>query len=323
MRQAGRYMEAYRELRARFSFEKLCSDPALAFEVSLQPHRAFDVDAVIVFSDILIPLEAMGAPLAFTDEGPRFAEPIRDAKAAGRLHPIDPARDTPAILETIGRLAAELAGRKPVLGFAGAPFTLAAYLIEGQVGGRGIEATLRMLYREPELLKRLLDLLTEMTIDYLGAQIDAGASAVQLFDTWAGRLAEQEYRGFALPCQQRIFAALSRRSGKRAPSILFVRDGPHLVEAMAESGAGALSLDWRVPLSRARAVVGPRIALQGNLDPAALFSTPDGVRRRTEEILADRRGDPAFIFNLGHGVLPETPVESVRVLVDTVRQWKD
>ncbi len=320
MRQAGRYLAEYRALRARHAFLEMCESPDLAVEVSLLPVEAFDVDAVIVFSDILIPLRAMGAPLDFGEEGPVFREPVRDDAALDRLGDLDPATGTPAILETIRRVAERVGGEKAVLGFAGAPFTLASYLIEGRVGSRGVDTLMRTLYGKPDFLRRLLERLASMTADYLEAQLDAGATAVQLFDTWAGRLGANEYREFALPYHRQVFERLSSRFPD-ARTILFVRDGAHLVEAMAESGARGLSLDWRVSLKAARAAVGDDIVLQGNLDPAALFAPAEDVRARVRAILEDRRGDPAFIFNLGHGVTPETPVESVRALVETVKSF--
>ena len=320
MRQAGRYLPAYRAIRQQHSFIEMCETPEIAFEISRLPLEEFDLDAIIVFYDILIPLRAMGAPLDYTEEGPVFAQPIRDEKALGSLHDIDPERDAASLLETLAQLRQSVGDAKAVLGFAGAPFTLASYLIEGRVGGRGVETVLRSLYARPAFFHQLLDRLADMTTVYLRAQLDAGADAVQLFDTWAGRLGVEEYREFALPYHQRIFRELGadKATGR---SILFVRDGVHLVEEMALSGASAVSVDWRVPLADARRRVGPGVAVQGNLDPAALFGPVAEVERRTTAILEDRRDDPSYIFNLGHGVLPETPVESVRALVETVKGW--
>jgi uroporphyrinogen decarboxylase len=319
MRQAGRYLAEYRALRERHAFKEMCQNPDLAVEVSLLPHRLLDVDAVIVFYDILIPVEGMGAPLVYTEEGPAFTEPVRDARALERLRPLEPERHTASILAAIRRLRGELGERKPVIGFAGAPFTLASYLVEGKPGA-GAGAVKRLLFEDPGLLHRLLERLAEMSIAYLRAQVEAGAHAVQLFDTWAGELAGPEYREFALPYQRRVFEAL-RAAPPPVPAILFVRGGAHLVEEMAASGADALSLDWRASLRAARERLGPRPALQGNLDPAALFAAPERVRERARAILEDRRGDRAFIFNLGHGVLPGTPVESVRALIEAVKSF--
>jgi uroporphyrinogen decarboxylase len=313
MRQAGRYLEGYRKLRARHSFLELCEDPVLAAEVSLEPVRLLDVDAAIVFYDILIPLSRMGAPLEFTDEGPVFREPLRDERGVDRLRPLDPGRDTPAILETIGRLKGELGTSKPVIGFAGAPFTLAAYLIEGNLrkGGEGMRRT---LHRDPVFVRRLLEVLARSVSAYLAAQVEAGADAVQLFDTWAGGLGPEDYRKFALPYARDALAGV-----RGAPRILYANGGDHVLEDMASSGAEALSVDWRSDLGRARARIGPRICLQGNLDPAALFAPPETVRVRTRAMLEGRRGDPGYIANLGHGILPDTPVESARAFVEEVK----
>ncbi len=316
MRQAGRYMKNYRDLRAAHSFKELCEDPRLATEVSLLPHRILDVDAVIVFYDILIPLERMGSPLAFTDEGPVFARPLREEADVDRLEPLDPPRHTPAILETIGRLKEALGDEKPILGFAGAPFTLAAYLVEGELGKSG-DGIRRAIHRSPAFVHRLLGRLAEAIGKYLDAQAGAGAAAVQLFDTWAGLLSPEDYREFALPYQKKVFEAL--RPG--VPRILYVNGGDHVLEEMGTSLADVVSVDWRGDLGRARERLGPGVALQGNLDPAALFAPEETVRARVRSMLEGRRGDPAYIVNLGHGILPDTPVESAKAMVDEVHRF--
>ena len=321
MRQAGRYLPEYRALRERHSFKEMCDRPELALEVSLLPHRLLDVDAIIVFYDILIPLEKMGAPLHYGETGPVFTEPLRDAQALARLRPLNPAEDCPALLDTIRALRSEVGDRKAVLGFGGAPFTLASYLVEGKLG-QGVERIRRLLHEEPAILHTLLEKLADMTAVYLAAQVEAGADAVQLFDTWAGHLSRDEYREFVQPYHQKIFDALGPRGQRPAPAILFVRDATHLIDVMAESSADALSVEWRVELARAREIVGPNMPLQGNLDPTALFAPEKAVRQRVQRILEDRRGDSAYIFNLGHGVLPGTPVENVRALVETVRSFR-
>jgi len=315
MRQAGRYLPEYQELRARHGFVEMCSEPDLAFEISMQPRRRFELDAVIVFYDILFLAEAMGAPLEYNDRGPVFLEPLRDAESIRRLRPFDPQAGTPAVLETLRRLRAELPFDVAVLGFAGAPFTMAAYLVEGDFRRSG-EQIKRMMYAAPETLRELLDALTVATVAYLRAQIEAGAGAVQLFDTWAGLLSPADYAEFALPFTRRVFAALD------APAILYVNGCAHLVDAMAASGASALSLDWRVDLAAERERLGPGIGLQGNLDPSALFAPPDVVSDRVRAILDAMRGDPRYVFNLGHGILPQTPIESVEALVETVREFR-
>jgi uroporphyrinogen decarboxylase len=321
MRQAGRYMPEYRALREKYSIKELWNSVDLAVEVSLQPHEAFDVDALIVFYDILLPLEAMGCPLEYTDTGPVFLEPVRDQQSVDRLHAIDPARDASTLLGALRVLARQFEGRKAVLGFAGAPLTLSSYLVEGRLG-QGVRAVKRMMFESPGLLHDLLDRLTTMTIDYLAAQAETGVTALQLFDSWAGDLAVEEFREFVLPYYRRIFDSLGKRGERAVPVILYIGNASHLLEAMNEAGADALSVDWRVSLADARFRLGDDVTLQGNLDPSALFASPDVVHARVEELLRDRAGDPAYIFNLGHGVLPGTPVESVRALVDTVKAFR-
>jgi uroporphyrinogen decarboxylase len=317
MRQAGRYLEGYRNLRARHSFTDLCESPDLAVEVSLLPHHVLGVDAVIVFYDILIPLERMGAPLEYTDRGPAFREPLRTEADVEKLGTLEPERHTPAILETIRRLKTYLGSSKPVLGFAGAPFTLAAYLLAGEMGSGGEEIR-RAIHRSGPLVHRLLDRLADAVLAYLNAQIGAGADLVQLFDTWAGLLSPADYREFALPYQQKILGGLL----PTAPSILYVNGGDHLLEDMGSSGAGVVSIDWRGDLARARARLGPGVGLQGNLDPAALFASPGDVRSSVRGMLESMRGDPAYLVNLGHGILPDTPLESAKAMVDAVHEFE-
>ena len=314
MRQAGRYLPEYQAIKKNHSFVEMCSDPELAFEVSMQPYRLFGLDAVVVFYDILFLAEAMGAPLEY-NPGPRFLEPLRTAQAIAALEDPDPAGHTAPVLETIARLRAELPLEVAVLGFAGSPFTMAAYLVEGNFSRSG-EWIKRLMNQDPELLHALLASLARATGSYLRAQLEAGADAVQLFDTWAGLLSGEDYRRFALPYQDAVFAAIADLG---APAILYVNGASHLLDEMASSGAGVLSVDWRTGLREARGRLGPEIGLQGNLDPSLLFGEAENVRIKTDEILDEMSGDPGFIFNLGHGVLPETPVESVRALVETVQ----
>lgn len=321
MRQAGRYMPEYRALREKYGIKELWASGELAVEVSLQPHVAFDVDAVIVFYDILLPVEHMGAPLDYTDTGPVFGAPIRDERALDTLRDLDVQTAESSLLEALTTLRREVGEKKAILGFAGAPFTLASYLIAGRVG-QGVNAIKRAMFEAPLFLHKLLDRLTTMTVEYLGAQATAGAHVLQLFDSWAGHLGEREYREFVLPYHQRIFESMGSRGERVVPMVLYVGNSAHLLEALDESGADALSVDWRVSLDDARQRLGKKRTLQGNLDPAALYSTPEVVRDRTLEILRQRTGDPAYIFNLGHGVLPETPVECVRTLVETVKSFE-
>lgn len=315
MRQAGRYLPQYREIRSRHSFVEMCTRPELAVELSLQPWREFEMDAVVVFYDILFLPEAMGAPLEYTERGPVFDHPVRSADDVRGLRMPGPRGGAGPVVETLGRLREELPAEVAVLGFAGAPFTLAAYLVEGSFRRSG-DRIRRLRHEDPDTLRELLDLLTAATIQYVEEQARGGADAIQLFDTWAGLLSVEDYTAFALPSQKRIFEALRALD---VPCILYVNGCAHILEAMALSGAGVLSIDWRVSLPEARRRVGPRIGLQGNLDPASLFGAPEEAARRTREILESVAGDPAFLFNLGHGILPETPVESVRAVVETVR----
>ena len=320
MRQAGRYLPEYQEVRRRHSFVEMCSQPDLAVEVSLQPWRRFGFDAVIVFYDILFLVEAMGSSLRFTEDGPRFDDPVTSKRDVDALHAPDiescaAGRGTGAVLETLRRLRGALPEETALLGFAGAPFTLASYLVEGSFG-RGGDRIRRFLYEEPALLEGLLERLANATADYLRAQVEAGADAVQLFDTWAGLLGPAEYRRFVAPYQQEVFRRV-RETG--APAILYVNGSTHLLDEMGASGANVLSLDWRHELPVARARLGDTAALQGNLDPALLFAAPDVVRARVEDLLDSMRGDPGYIVNLGHGILKDTPVRSVETLVETVR----
>lgn len=314
-------MPEYRALREKYTIKELWSSVDLAVEVSLQPHEAFDVDAIIVFYDILLPLEAMGCPLEYTDSGPVFTSPLRDRDGIQALHTIDPEQDTGTLMGALRELTRQFEGRKAVLGFAGAPLTLASYVVEGRLG-QGVKAVKRMMFESPDTLHELLERLTVMTIDYLGAQAQTGVTALQLFDSWAGDLAVSEFREFVLPYYRRIFDSLGKQGERSVPAILYIGNASHLLEEMQASGADALSVDWRVSLAEARQRLGSTMTLQGNLDPSALFASPEEVRRRVGELLAARGGDPAYIFNLGHGVLPGTPVESVRTLVETVQAYQ-
>src|SRR5262245_3353013 len=270
MRQAGRYLPEYRRVREQVSFLELCRDVDRAVEVSLQPIDAIGSEAVIFFSDIFTPIPGMGVDVDFRP-GPVVAAPIRSAAQIERLRVPDPRESVPFVFEILRVLRRELATREiPLLGFAGEPFTLAAYLVEGS-GSRHFATWKRMLWREPALARALLDRLTDLTVRYLGAQIEAGAQAVQLFDTWAGMLSPAEYREWVLPTHREIAAKLDRRS---APLILYVNDGAHVLEETLESGADVISLDWRVELADAARRAGRRASLQGNLDPCALAAEP-------------------------------------------------
>jgi uroporphyrinogen decarboxylase len=315
MRQAGRYLPEYRALRERVSFLDLCRTPELAVEASLMPIRRFDLDAAILFSDIFVPVAAMGVPVTF-EPGPTFARPIRTRDDVRALQVPKMAKAVPFVGEAVAMLARELAGQKPLIGFCGAPFTLAAYLVEGR-SGEGFDQIQSLMFREPATLRELLDKLADAMADYLKLQIDSGAQAVQLFDTWAGLLSPDEYRVFALPAVRRI---LERLGEPRVPVIYFALAAPHLVELAASSGADVLSVCWRVPLDEARRRTGGRVALQGNLHPHALLAGPEVTRARALEVLASAGDQPGHILNLGHGILPTTPIESVEALIQVVRE---
>jgi uroporphyrinogen decarboxylase len=313
MRQAGRYLPEYRALRQRVDFLTLCKTPELAVEASLQPLRRFPLDASIVFSDILLPLEALGCRMTF-NPGPKLAEPVRTRAQVEALTARPSADVVSFVADAIRLLRRELDGRTPVIGFCGAPFTLAAYLVQGE-GKEGFGAAKTMLYREPATLERLLETLAAQMADYLRLQIDAGAQAVQIFDSWAGLLGPEEYERFALAPVRAIVNGLRDRG---VPIIYFVNGGPHLLEAAATSGSDVLGLCWRTPLDDAARRVGPRLALQGNLDPHVLFAEPGEVRRQASRVLARMQGRPGHIMNLGHGILPDTPIASVEALVEAV-----
>ncbi len=315
MRQAGRYLPEYRAARAGVTFLEACQDVERAVEISLQPLRLVGTEAVILFSDIFIPVLGMGVDLDFRP-GPVIASPIRTRDAVEKLALPDPRRSVPYVFEILRRLRAELASEAvPLLGFAGAPFTLAAYLVEGK-GSKDFAVLKRLMYREPEVLRALLDRLTEMTVAYLNAQIEAGAQAVQLFDTWAGLLSAADYREWILPIHRVIAERLQR---DRAPLILYVNGGVHVLDAMAESGADVLSLDWRVELADAARRIGRRASIQGNLDPCALAAEPARIAAWVRELRDAGRAARGHVLNLGHGCLPETPVEGVRAFTDAAR----
>jgi len=314
MRQAGRYLPEYRELRAKHAFLEVCRTPDLAVEVSLQPFRRLGVDAIIVFSDILIPAEAMGVPLELGDAGPHLLEPVRSAAAVRKLRLFDPETDTGFLMEAIRRLVRTAGPDVPVLGFAGAPWTMACYMVEGRAK-EGFAAVKSFLHSEPGAFRELLHRIAEATVGYLQAQIAAGAAAVQLFDTWCGELSLPDYESFALPAVKEIVAGL-RGS---APVIYYTKASHHLLPAVVKSGADVLSCDWRVNLAELRALAGPSVGLQGNLDPAVLLSSEEHVRAATRDI-QDQLGGVGHILNLGHGILPNTPVEAAQVFISSGQQ---
>ncbi|HLZ12247.1 MAG TPA: uroporphyrinogen decarboxylase [Candidatus Acidoferrum sp.] len=311
MRQAGRYLPEYRELRAKHAFLEVCKTPELAVEVSLQPFRRLGVDAIIVFSDILIVAEAMGLPLELGDAGPNLPSPVRTAADVSKLNEFDPETETRFLMDALRMLSREAGAEVPVLGFAAAPWTLACYMVEGRTK-EGFAATKSFLSREPRVFRDLLHRIAQATIGYLKAQIAAGASTVQLFDTWCGELALPEYESFALPAVQEII----REVIGLAPVIYYTKASHHLLTAVVESGANVLSVDWRVNLAELRKLAGPRVGIQGNLDPALLYAPPDVLRAKTAEIV-QQLGGAGHILNLGHGILPTTPVENAQLFIHT------
>lgn len=322
MRQAGRYLPEYRAVRERAGdFLTLCRTPELACEVTLQPVRRFALDAAILFSDILTVPDAMGLGLYFTEgEGPRFARPVRSEDAIARLHVPDPERELRYVLDTVRLVQRELAGAVPLIGFAGSPWTLATYAVEGG-SSRDFRVIKRMMFDTPELLHRLLEVLARAVAEYLNAQIAAGAQAVMLFDTWGGVLTPRDYREFSLAYMRAVIARLERASaGRRVPVILFTKNGGQWLEHQAASGADALGIDWTTDLSEARARVGQQVALQGNMDPSILYCSAARIRREVEAILASYGPGPGHVFNLGHGIPQDVEPEKVAVLVEAVHE---
>jgi uroporphyrinogen decarboxylase len=316
MRQAGRYLPEYRALREKWTLLQICAQPVLAAEVTLQPLRRFPLDAAIIFADILLPLVPMGATLRFaTNEGPVIENGVSHAEDVERLRTVDVRDSLAPTLDALRIVRRELHEDIALIGFAGAPFTLASYLIEGGTSRRFLR-TKRFMLTEPVAFARLMERLSRMTADWLVAQVQAGADVVQLFDSWVGWLGPDDYRAYVLPHMPVIFDAV-RAAG--APSIHFGVDNGGLLECMREAGGDVIGLDWRTTLRSGWRRIGHDRGVQGNLDPAVLFAPHAEIERRARAILADADRRAGHIFNLGHGVLPDTPVESIRVLVDAVR----
>jgi uroporphyrinogen decarboxylase len=314
MRQAGRYLPEYRAIRATRPFLEVCKTPDLAAEVSLQPFRILGVDAIIVFSDILIPAEAMGLRLELDDAGPNLPEPVRSSADVDRLRIFDAETETKFLPEAIRRIIKNAGPDVPVLGFAAAPWTLACYMVEGKTK-EGFATVKSFLYHEPEAFRRLLAKIAQATIPYLNAQIAAGASAVQLFDTWCGELSLQDYENFALPAVQQVISGIT--SG--VPVIYYTKASNHLMPAVKRSGASVLSVDWRADLAAVRKTFGPTIALQGNMDPAILLGPPEKIREATQAAVSSLQGQ-GHILNLGHGIFKQTPVENAQLFIKTGQQ---
>ena len=329
MRQAGRYLPEYNETRRRAgSFLSLCKNPQMACEVTLQPLARFELDAAILFSDILTVPDAMGLGLYFAEgEGPKFERPLREEWAIRDLTAPDPNVHLRYVMDAVAEIRRALGNSVPLIGFSGSPWTLASYMVEGGSGSPTDYRTIKtMLYERPDLLHRILDVTAIAVTDYLNAQIESGAQAVMIFDSWGGVLSHAAYREFSLAYLQRIMAGLKReQDGERVPCIVFTKGGGQWLEAIADIGCDAVGLDWTTDLGEARRRVGNRVALQGNLDPMAMFASPEKLAAEARRVL-DSYGSDAessrksggHVFNLGHGISQFTPPENVKILVDTV-----
>ena len=314
MRQAGRYLPEYREVRSKVSFLELCKTPELASEVTMQPIRRYGLDAAIIFSDILVPVEAMGIPLDF-NPGPVLSRTVETARDVAELKVPDPTVDMPFVGDAI-RAFTEGMPDTPLIGFAGAPFTLAAYAIEGG-GSKNFAATKRFLFSQPKVARELLHKLSETVAAHLEAQIDAGCCAVQVFDSWAGQLSRDDYLDFALPPTVEIVERLTK---KGVPVIVFAKGVHACLEELSQIGAQVLGVDWTMPLDEAGRRTGHKVALQGNLDPCELLGPPERIERGVQRVLTEAKGLPGHVFNLGHGILPMTPPEHMGVLVEAVKR---
>lgn len=316
MRQAGRYMEEYRKLRAQYGFLELCKKPELATEITITPVERLKVDAAILFADILLILEPMGVGLEYSKgDGPVIHHPVRSGKDVDALKEFSVEKELAYVYDAVKQICKELKGKVPLIGFAGAPFTLASYLIEGS-GSRNYIHTKKLFYAAPEAWKRLMERLAQVIAEYLNCQIAAGAQVVQLFDSWAGCLSPVDYERFVMPYTKMVIDAVTPGT----PVINFSTGTTGLLKQLRAAGGDVIGLDWRVNLDEGWATVGHDVAVQGNLDPIALFAPPREIRSRVGEILQRAGGKPGHIFNLGHGVLPETPVEHVITMVEAVHE---
>jgi uroporphyrinogen decarboxylase len=322
MRQAGRYLPEYRETRERAgSFLNLCSTPELACQVTLQPLARFSLDAAILFSDILTVPAAMGMELVFSEgEGPRFPVPLRSSADVDRLSRPDPEVELRYVMDTVRMVRRELDGAVPLIGFAGSPWTLATYMVEGGSSSH-YRFSKGMMFAEPALMHRLLAQLADNVCAYLNAQIHAGAQAVMIFDTWGGLLSARDYEDFSLQYMRRIVDALERQvGGNQVPVVLFTKGGGAWLEQIAASGCDALGIDWTVDIGEARKRVGDKVAIQGNLDPCALYASPQRIREEVATVLESYGPGPGHVFNLGHGIQPFVDPARLAVLVDAVHE---
>jgi uroporphyrinogen decarboxylase len=317
MRQAGRYMKEYRALRKRYSFLEMCKNPELAAKVTLQPIEKFKLDAAIIFSDILIPLEPMGVEFEFAKgEGPVFHHPLRQMKEVEKLRIIEPEEDTSFLMEAIRIVRKELEGKIPLIGFSGAPFTLASYIIEGG-HSKNYLITKSLMYQDRPTWDALMGKLSEVLIRYLNAQIRSGVQALQIFDSWVGCLSPRDYEKYALPYSKKVIEGVDRS----VPLIHFATSSSGLLELMRRAGGDVIGVDWRVDIGEAWGRIGYDVAIQGNLDPVVLLAPVDLIEKEVKRILDGVKGRPGHIFNLGHGILPNTPAENVAALVDMVHEY--
>lgn len=318
MRQAGRYMEEYMVIRRKHTFLEMCKNPEIACEVTLQPVNRLGVDAAILFADILLPLEGMGIGLHFAqNEGPVIENPVRNQKDVDNIRIIEAEEATPYVMDAIKLLRKELEGRVPLIGFSGAPFTLASYIIEGG-GSKNYLEMKKMMYGAPEIWHALMAKISEVVVRYLKAQIKAGAQAVQIFDSWVGALSPVDYKEYVLPHSKYVMDALKDED---VPVIHFANNASSFLEMVKEAGGDVIGLDWRINIDDAIRRLGDDVAVQGNIDPTILLAPPKVIEQRVKELL-DRVGNrPGHIFNLGHGINKETPVENVIVLVEAVQKY--
>jgi len=323
MRQAGRYLPEYRKVRGEAgSFMAVCTNPELACEVTLQPLRRFDFDAAILFSDILTIPDAMGLGLHFTEgEGPKFERPLRTPADIEKLAVIDPEIELRYVTDAVRLIRKNLDGSVPLIGFSGSPWTLATYMVEGG-SSKNFAKVKALMYNDPALMHKLLDILAQSVAAYLNAQIAAGAQAVMLFDTWGGMLSSEDYNEFSLRYAKQVRDLLTlENEGRRVPNILFTKGGGLWLEEMATTGYDALGLDWQTDIQHARTRVGDKVALQGNLDPLALYANPDVITEKVKTILQKYGNGSGHVFNLGHGILPDINPEHVKAMVDSVHKY--
>ncbi len=322
MRQAGRYLPEYRAVRSKAgSFMQLCTNPELACEVTMQPLERFAFDAAILFSDILTIPDAMGLGLSFAEgDGPQFANPIRTADDIKKLPIPDPEIELGYVIDAVRLIKTNLQGRVPLIGFSGSPWTLATYMVEGK-SSKNFQKVKGLMFEQPQLMHEMLDKLAQSVAAYLNAQIAAGADVVMVFDTWGGMLSHDDYLEFSLRYTKQVRQLLhTQRDGRQIPCILFTKGGGLWLESMAESGYDALGLDWQTDIGNARARVGDKVALQGNMDPITLYAPPAVIRDKVGRILQNYGHGSGHVFNLGHGILPDINPEHVKAMVDAVQE---